>query len=101
MLCWRLTNFRLKLFRGLCAVVRRASIGLPVHRFGNRCKTLSSAPPRLPIRSFDAEALAPKANLLSDCHPERSEGSNQTQRFTEGSSTSASPNLDGTVTDPC
>src|SRR6266581_3331116 len=33
------TYFRLKLFRGLCVEGARASIGVPVHRVGNLCKT--------------------------------------------------------------
>jgi hypothetical protein len=38
---WFSTQSQLKLVRGLCVEAARASIGVPVHRVGNLCKTSS------------------------------------------------------------
>jgi hypothetical protein len=39
LLSWVSTDSQLKLVRGLCVEAARASIGVPVHRVGNLCKT--------------------------------------------------------------
>src|SRR5712692_9548675 len=50
-ICFRIsTQSQLKLLRGLCVDVVRASIGVPVHRFGNLCKTFFRPPRRLILR---------------------------------------------------